>query len=130
MEVVFKNIKQEKLKIRFGQGGYRPNSGPKPYSDRRRAFFMLSREISEQLHTLTPRTMSKFVIKVLDCYEWGDVQPSNPDTSRLTVPFHIRLPEKIAMQLNRLPQADKSFHLNECLKEQFTLIDNSDEYSI
>jgi hypothetical protein len=123
MEVTFKEVKQDDPKIRFGQGGYRPNSGPKPYSDRKRAFFMLSREMSDQLHTLTARTMSKFVIEVLDCYEWGDVQPSNPDTSHLTVPFHIRLPEKIVTKLSRLPQADKSFHLNECLKEQFSLVE-------
>lgn len=127
MKAVFEEVDTGPKTIKRTQGGYRKNSGPKPYSDRKRAFFMLSREISEQLHTLTPRTMSKFVLEVLDCYEWGDVQPSNPDTSHLTVPFHIRLPEKIAMKLNRLPQADKSFHLNECLKEQFTLIDNSDE---
>ena len=125
MNATFEEVDQPK-NIKYAQGGYRKNSGPKPSAHpSHKVFFMLSKSVVGRLHTLTPRTMSKFVIKTIDSYSWDNVKPSGMKPIDGAIPFHVRLPENMAIQFKRFPFHDQCRHLDDCLKEQFRLLDES-----
>jgi hypothetical protein len=131
MDATFEEIKQDDLKIRYGQGGYRPNSGPKPYSDRRRVWFMLPKHTFDRLRQhAKPGGMSKFVIQALDRWDWDNVPESNFEPILKPEVLHVRLPARLAVPLSRFTLADQSHYVNQCLEDEFDLLDKKSQTSI
>lgn len=122
MIVTFTEERRPPKKIRFGPGGSRKNAGRfHSRHPRKKAFFMLSKYVVDQLHTLNYRTMSKFVIEALDEYNWDNIRPQYLNPILSPVSFHIRLPEHLAKVFDKLPMADKSIYLDRCLSKKFLL---------